>query len=703
MAAKLLIVESPTKAHTIKRLLGAKFNVLSSRGHIKDLPKSRLGVDIEKDFTPTYIKIRGKAKLIAELKKSAKKTKEIYIATDPDREGEAIANHIAEEISNGKKPQRVLFYEITKSGIEKGLASPTEIVKSKVDAHIARRVLDRLVGYLVSPILWKTVKSGLSAGRVQTVALRLIVEREREIEKFIPQEYWLIKAIFLTHNKQDFTALLVKISGKEQDIKNQTQAQEILKDLQVIRSYLISKLKSTERHSKPPAPFITATLQQEASRKIGFTSKKTMFIAQQLFEGIKLKDEETGLITYPRTDSIRTAHDFNNLTRNYIKRKYGAEYLPDKPRIFKERSLTQGAHEAIRPTSINREPDSIKQYLTNDQYKLYDLIYRRYLASQMSDAVYLVTDVETSGGKYTFHTQGVKQKFNGFERIYGNGTEQKDLPLLIQNEQVELKNTNPEQHFTQPPARYSEATLIKKLQINGIGRPSTYATIVSTIIDRRYVEKTQGRLKPTQLGFIVYDIIIPGFDNVFEVHFTKQMEHELDLIEDAKQTWQSVVHDFYKPFKEDLEKMRGKTDEIKKDHIEELTETCPQCGKNLIKRWGRYGQFIACSGYPECKYIKKEEKKDEPNLLVDKCPQCGKSLVERTGRYGKFIACSGYPDCKYIVQGKKQAPVTLDEKCPECGKNLVQRKGRFGDFIACSGYPACKYKRTVKKTKIEKS
>lgn len=702
MATKLLIVESPTKAHTIKRLLGVKFNVLSSRGHIKDLPKSRLGVEIEKNFTPTYIKIRGKGKLITELKKSAKKAKEIYIATDPDREGEAIANHIAEEIANGSKPQRVLFYEITKTGIEKGLASPTEITKSKVDAHIARRVLDRLVGYLVSPILWKTVKGGLSAGRVQTVALRLIVEREREIEKFIPQEYWLIKVVFATPIQQEFPALLVKINGQEQDIKNGDQAQAIVKELQAISPYLISKLKSTERRSKPPAPFITATLQQDASRRINFSSKKTMYIAQQLFEGVKLQDEETGLITYPRTDSIRTAQDFNKLTRDYIKEKYGAAYLPEKPRFFKERRLTQGAHEAIRPTSITRDPDEIKQYLTSDQYKLYDLIYRRYLASQMSDAVYLITDVEISGGKYTFHTQGIKQQFNGFEKIYGDGTEQKDLPVLAQNEPVRLKTINPEQHFTQPPTRYSEATLIKKLQINGIGRPSTYASIVSTIIDRRYVEKTQGRLKPTQLGFIVHDIIIPNFDNIFEINFTKQMEHELDLIEDAKQTWQSVVHDFYKPFKEDLEKMRGKTDEIKKDHIEELAEKCPQCGKNLIRRWGRYGQFVACSGYPECKYIKKEEPKEPANLLADKCPECGKPLVERIGRYGKFIACSGYPDCRYIVQTKKQEPIMLDDKCPDCSKNLVQRKGRFGDFVACSGYPDCKYKKTIKKPKEKK-
>jgi len=698
MANKLLIVESPTKAHTIKRLLGTKYNVLSSRGHIKDLPKSKLGVDIEKDFLPYYIKIRGKAKLIAELKKSAKKAKDIYIGTDPDREGEAIANHIAEEISNGKKPKRVLFYEITKSGIEKGLSAPIEIDRNKVNAHIARRVLDRLVGYLVSPILWKTVKSGLSAGRVQTVALRLIVEREREIEKFVPEEYWLVKVNFANKSNEEFPALLAKIDGKEQEIKNEKEAQTVKKELDSIAKYLISKLDSYEKHNKPAPPFITATLQQEASRKLGFTAKKTMFIAQQLFEGVKLKDGESGLITYPRTDSLRVAEEFISSTRNYIKDEFGADYLPESARRYKDRAQTQGAHEAIRPTAINREASKIKEYLTPDQYKLYNLIYRRFLASQMSDAVYMITDVEVTGGKYLFKSQGVKQKFNGFERVYGDGPEPKNLPLLKKDEEVTLKNIDPEQHFTQPPARYSEATLIKKLQINGIGRPSTYASIVSTILERKYIERKQGRLFATKLGVLVNDILLAGFDNIFEVNFTKKMEDELDLIEAAKQTWQNVVKDFYKPFKEDLEKMRDKTDEIKKDNIEQLDEKCPECGKNLIRRWGRFGQFVACSGYPECKYIKKEENKEPPKLLETKCPECGKPLCERFGRYGKFFACSGYPECKYIQQNKKEAPVMLEEKCPECGKQLVERKGRFGKFIACSGYPECKYRAKIKRS-----
>ncbi len=699
---KLLIVESPTKAHTIKGLLHNQYNVLSSRGHIKDLPKSRLGVDVEKDFLPSYIKIRGKAKIITELKNAAKKAKEVYIGCDPDREGEAIANHIAEEISNGHKPKRVLFYEITKTGIDKALANPTEIDYNKVNAHIARRVLDRLVGYLVSPILWKTVKSGLSAGRVQTVALRLIVEREREIQKFIPEEYWLIKTIFANKTQDEFPALLVKIDGKEKEIKSEEEAEKIQKDLLSGIKYLITKLDTYEKHTKPAAPFITATMQQEASHKLGFTAKKTMFIAQQLFEGIKLKDEETGLITYPRTDSLRTAEEFITSTRNYINEQFGKEYVPETIRRFKERGLTQGAHESIRPTAIERTPDSIKHYLSPDQYKLYNLVYRRFLASQITDAIYAMTDVEITAKNYTFKSQGIKQKFPGFEKVYADAVQEKSLPLLKKDEEVLLKSIDPEQHFTQPPARYSEATLIKKLQINGIGRPSTYATIVSTMLERRYVEKKQGRLWATQLGFLVNDILLKGFDNIFEVNFTKKMEQELDLIEAKKETWQNVIKDFYKPFKEDLDKMQEKTPEIKKETTQSqlLDEKCPTCGKPLTTKWGRYGQFIACSGYPECKYIKKDATKEPTQLLEAKCPQCGKPLVERASRFGKFIACSGYPECKYIQQNQasKEPPKLLEEKCPECGKQLVERKGRFGKFIACSGYPECKYRAKIKKT-----
>ncbi|MCX8015330.1 MAG: DNA topoisomerase, partial [candidate division WOR-3 bacterium] len=470
--------------------------------------------------------------------------------------------------------------------------------------------------------------------------------------------------------------------------------------------YTISKVKTYQKHIKPPPPFITATLQQEASHKLGFSSKQTMFIAQQLFEGVKLKDEVTGLITYPRTDSLRIADEFIAETRKYISEQFGEAYLPDTPRKYKEKGISQGAHEAIRPTSILRTPQSIKQYLLDEQFKLYDLIYRRFLASQMSDAIYIVTDLEVSGvnsdtqNTYLFKTQGIKQKFDGFEKIYADSANEKFLPALKKNEEVILKAVNPEQHFTQPPARYSEATLIKKLQINGIGRPSTYATIVSTIIERRYVEKKHGRLIPTKLGFLVADILIPNFDNIFEVNFTKRMEKELDLIEENKVAWQNVVRDFYMPFKKDLEKIQDKTPEILKVTTEYLEEFCPICGKHLMVKWGKFGRFISCSGFPQCKYIKKEVAKEPQTVLEEKCPQCGRPLVERHSRYGKFNACSGDPECKYIQHNlvPKEPPKLLNKKCPKCKRQLVERKGRFGNFIACSGYPDCTYRRAIKKS-----
>lgn len=694
MAKELLIVESPTKANTIKRLIQNRMTVLSSRGHIKDLPKSRLGVNIEENFQPDYIRIRGKAEIIKELQAAAKSAKTIYLGSDPDREGEAIAYHIFEEIKNGKNIKRVLFYEITKQGIEEALLNPTEIDAKKVDSHKARRILDRLVGYLVSPLLWKAIKGGLSAGRVQTVALRLICEREKEIQGFKPKEYWTIKALFQTENKKEFEAALWKIKANLADIPDEKTAKRIKHELESGIKYHISKVKKTDRPRSPFPPFITSTLQQEAARKFGFSAKKTMFIAQQLFEGIELKDEATGLVTYPRTDSVRTAAEFLNKTKNFIQKEYGSNYLPKAPRQFKERKLVQGAHEAIRPTSLERTPNSIQSFLNHDQFRLYDLIYRRFLASQMADAVYSTTDIEIKGGDYEFKAQAIKQKFDGFEKVYGEAEKDKILPELPEGDEVLLKQVNPEQHFTQPPPRYTEGTLIKKLETNGVGRPSTYATIVSTLFERQYVKRQEGKLHPTELGFLVNDILIPRFDNIFEVGFTKEMEDELDLVESGKEEWHKVIKRFYGPFNEDLEKMKEELPELKNNLKEELEEKCPTCGKNLAFRWGRYGKFIACSDYPNCKYVKKEK----PNLLDEKCPQCGKPMVERFGRFGKFVACSDYPNCKYI---KKEKPKELDQKCPECGKPLVERSGRFGKFVACSDYPNCKY--TVKSKRKKKT
>jgi DNA topoisomerase-1 len=689
---KLLIVESPTKAHTIKRFLGKGFIVLSTRGHIKDLPKSQFGIDIENGFVPRYITIRGKGKIIAEIKRAAIKSEEIYVGTDPDREGEAIAYHITEAIKNGKVPHRVLFYEITKPGIKKGLENPTIVDQDKVNAHMARRVLDRLVGYLVSPILWKAIKSGLSAGRVQTVALRLIVEREREIQQFIPEEYWDITASFLTSRNEIFSARLKKINRQEATVRTQQEAEAIKNELLSINDFIVSQYHIYNKSYKPPAPFITATLQQEAAKVLNFSAKKTMFIAQELFEGVKIGSEATGLITYPRTDSLRIAEEFIMKTREFIKNQWGEEYLPLNPPQYRDRLLVQGAHEAIRPTYLGHDPQKIKRYLTPDQYKLYNLIYCRYVASQMAPAVYEITEVEISSDKYLFTSQGIQQKFDGFEKLYKQNIVPRILPRLNENEKVSLKDLNLNQRFTEPPARYSEASLIKKLQINGIGRPSTYASIISTILERRYVIKKEGRLFPTKLGMLVNDILIKGFNDIFEVNFTKKMEEALDLIEARKESWQEVVKRFYLPFKEDLEQMEKNALKIKEEIQETLPERCPICQKSLVKRWGRFGEFTACAGYPECNYVKK----DPPQLLDKKCPECGLALVERSSRYGKFIACSGYPKCRYIESTKSHNKI-LHENCPECGSSLVERKGKYGRFISCSRYPECRYRRGIGK------
>ncbi|MEO0050146.1 MAG: type I DNA topoisomerase [candidate division WOR-3 bacterium] len=694
---ELLIVESPTKAHTISRLLKGKLKVLSSRGHITDLPKSRLGVDIENGFEPEYIRIRGKAKIINELKRAAKEAKRIFLGCDPDREGEAIAYSVAQEIKNGAEIRRVLFYEITPKGISEAFRTPGEIDLRKVDSHRARRVMDRLVGYLVSPLLWKTVRAGKSAGRVQTVALRIIVEREREIERFVPKEFWVARAVFTREDGQGFEAVLVKIGGKEAKLSSQSEVEQVRTGCAKV-DFAVSTVTLRERHKKPLPPFVTATMLKDAGQLLGFSSRRTMQIAQTLFEGVDLKDESVGLITYPRTDSFRVADDVVKETRELIVRKYGANFVPEKPRHYPDRKGTQGAHEAIRPTRIDLTPETVKPFLTPDQFKLYSLIYRRFIASQMADAVYQQTEVLIEGGDYTFRADAVKRVFAGFEQVYGEAEKEKFLPDLKEGEPVRMKDFLPEQKFTQPPPRYTEATLIKRLEVNGIGRPSTYATIVPTLLERKYVERNQGRLVPTELGKIVNDILIPRFANIFEIGFTREMEKELDLIEEGEENWRDVVARFYQPFKEDLEKALATSAEIKQDLVQELAERCPKCGKPLLERWGRFGKFIACSNYPQCDYVKRQEAKE----LAENCPKCGKPLVERQGRFGKFIACSGYPECDYIKKEPKPQAKEVAEKCPQCGKPLVERQGRFGKFIACSGYPECRYIKKRKGGKEEK-
>lgn len=740
---ELLIVESPTKARTIARLLGQRMKVMSSMGHISDLPKSRLGVDIEHGFEPQYIRIRGKGPAIKELQKAAKDASVVYLGCDPDREGEAIAYSVANEIVGGTrrdkgtkgqgpspKVKRVLLYEITRPGIEQAFAAPGEVDMDKVNSHRGRRVLDRLVGYLVSPLLWRIVKTGLSAGRVQTVALRMIVEREREIQGFKPEEYWVVKAVFVTTGGENFQTQLVRIDGKTAKLAAREQVEKVERECRQAE-FRVGYVESREKSRSPLPPFTTASLQQDAAQRLGLAPRRTMQLAQQLFEGIELAGgEAAGLVTYPRTDSVRVAEGFLAETREFIAGTMEPEYLPERPRAYKDKRGAQGAHEAIRPTRIGRTPESAREDLNRDQFRLYDLIYRRYLASQLADARYGVTEATVKGGRYEFWAEAVECRFPGYEKVYGDRQKETRLPKLTPGEPVKLSELKPEQKVTQPPSRFTEATLIKKLESNGIGRPSTYATIVSTLFDRHYVERRERKLHPTELGVVVNDVLVPRFANVFEVGFTREMERELDLVEEGKEKWQTVVDRFYQPLKQDLDQVENNVGEIRNGLRKELDEKCPECGKPLAERWGRYGKFIACSDYPNCRYIKKEpatlldEKcpqcglplverkgrfgpfkacsgypkckfiKKEPAQDLkpgDKCPTCGKPLVEKRGRFGTFVACPGYPDCRFMVRGKKPEPKVLDEKCPQCGKNLVERQGRFGKFVACPGYPKCKY------------
>ncbi|MGQ9708165.1 MAG: type I DNA topoisomerase [bacterium] len=693
MASKkeLLIVESPIKAHTISRVLKGKLKVLSSRGHIADLPKSRLGVDIENGFEPDYIRIRGKAQIINELKAAAKQAKRVFLGCDPDREGEAIAFSVAQEIKNGAEIKRVLFYEITPKGISEGLKAPGEIDLRKVDSHRARRVMDRLVGYLVSPLLWRTVRAGKSAGRVQTVALRIIVEREREIQRFVPQEFWVVRARFLKDSGERFEGLLVKIKGEEVKIKSRSDVEQVRLGCEGAR-FTVKKVSVRERHKKPLPPFITAMMLKDAGQLLGFSSRRTMQVAQRLFEGVDLKDESVGLITYPRTDSFRVADEVVRATRELIVNTYGEKYIPEKPRHYPDRKGTQGAHEAIRPTRIDLTPEKIKPWLTQDQFKLYNLIYRRFIASQMADAVYQQTEVMIEGGDWTFQVKAVKRVFPGFEQVYGEPEKEGWLPDLTEGEPVKMEQFLSEQKFTQPPPRFTEATLIKRLEVNGIGRPSTYATIVSTLLERKYVERKDGKLVPTELGMVVNDILVPRFANIFEIGFTLEMEKQLDKIEEGERNWRDVVGSFYQPFKDDLDRALAASAGIKEGLIQELPERCPKCNSTLSERWGRFGKFVSCFRYPECDYIKRIPEK----TLEERCPKCGEMLVEKQGRYGRFIACSGYPKCDYISRPQKEPPKLLEERCPKCGKQLVERVSRYGRFIACSGYPQCHY---IKKEK----
>ncbi|MDC1123051.1 type I DNA topoisomerase [Nitrospinaceae bacterium] len=707
MGKSLLIVESPTKVNTLKKIVGKEFIIKASVGHLKDLPKKKLGVDVDNNFEPEYITIRGKGKILQELKTAAKKVDTIYLAPDPDREGEAIAHHIGNEVARFTKGKiyRVMFNEITKKAVKEALANPTELNLDRVNAQQARRILDRLVGYKISPILWKKVHRGLSAGRVQSVALRIVCEREREILAFESKEYWSITLDLEGSCKPKFQAKLFKINDDKAEILNKEEADKILKDLDG-SSLVLESITKKERKRNPSAPFITSSLQQEASRKLNYSPKKTMMLAQKLYEGIKLEKKGTvGLITYMRTDSVRLSDQALEEVRNYIPERYGKEYLPAKPNMYKSKKSAQEAHEAIRPTDVTLDPNFLKDHLEKDLFRLYQLIWSRFVSCQMVPAVLDTTQFDIKSGNYLFRSNGSILKFAGFMKVYvesqdddnAEKTETKDsdriLPALKKGENLNLLEISPEQHFTQPPARFTEAMLVKELEDKGVGRPSTYASIISVIKDRDYIQNEERRLKPVELGFMINDLLVENFPDIMTTAFTAKMEEQLDEVEDGKKQWRDVLQTFYMPFKKDLEEAEKKMKDFKAE-VEETDEVCEKCDKPMIIKWGRFGKFLACSAYPDCKNakdIKKPGTEGEPEAsdeVEGDCDKCKSPLIIKRGRFGKFIACSTYPDCKFTK------PIGLGIKCPEdgCKGEIAPRRSKKGrTFYGCTKYPDCTF------------
>jgi DNA topoisomerase-1 len=760
----LIIVESPAKARTIEKYLGPSYKVKASVGHVKDLPRKRLGVDVENGFTPSYVTIRGKKKVIQEIKKASRSAESIYLAPDPDREGEAIAWHIAEEIrSVNENVYRVLFNEITKKGVSRGLAAPHKLDQQKFESQQTRRILDRLVGYQISPLLWKKVKRGLSAGRVQSVAVRLVVERERERQQFQAREYWILSCVLATQREELFEAKLHKIEGKKAQVPDEKTAKALQTELESGR-YSVAAVNRSKKTRRPQPPFITARLQQEAARRFRFPPKRTMGLAQRLYEGVDLGGTEgaEGLITYMRTDSTRIADDALSEVRTHISKRYGAEYLPPKPIRYKSRKGAQDAHEAIRPTAVFRDPEWVRRKLVEplepppgsggsggggrklkkelrerrDLAKLYGLIWRRFVASQMKPAVYDQTVVDIACGRLTLRAQGSILRFPGYTAVYeeskdedangnGNGTDSKSaisapyakqktdagagaastesrlssptkgeggrntLPELQKEDPLAHRKTNAEQKFTQPPPRFTEATLVRELEERGIGRPSTYAAILSTIQDRDYVAKERGRFYPTELGTLVTDLLVESFPDILNAEFTAKMEDQLDRIEEGKENWQQTLRDFYEPFKKDLAQAAKEMRNVKQQAI--ATDlTCEKCGAQMVIRFGRNGEFLACSEWPECRNTKEFKrladgtiKVKEPEKRDETCEKCGAQMVVRSGRYGEFLSCSRYPECKFTK------PLTLGIKCPRenCDGELIQKRSRRGKvFFGCSAY-----------------
>jgi DNA topoisomerase-1 len=730
MSKALVVVESPSKAKTINKYLGSRYKVVASVGHIKDLPKKGIGIDFDNNFEPTYEVIPGKEKVIRDLKSAAKDADMIYVATDPDREGEAIGWHIKEELEgrgkSRKTVRRVMFNEITKSAIQESFKHPTDIDENLVNAQQARRLLDRIVGYQVSPLLWDKVRRGLSAGRVQSVALRLVVEREREIQAFLSTEYWTITANLSATLPPAFDSRLYRIDEKavksadfgeeakasEIHIKDEDQAKQTVAEIQK-QQFIVASVATKEKKRNPVPPFITSKLQQEASRKLRFPVRKTMQLAQRLYEGIEIGEEGlVGLITYMRTDSTRVADSALAEVRELITSQFGAEYLPEKAIVYRSKKGAQDAHEAIRPTSALRTPDSVSRFLGKDELALYKLIWQRFVASQMMPALVDQTTIDINAGpRYLFRATGSVIKFNGFLAVYEEGKDEKDeedeeqahkLPLVEERERLELNNITDEQHFTEPPPRYTEATLVKALEEKGIGRPSTYASIMTVIQDREYAERKEGRFYPTDLGVIVNDLLVESFDDLFNVQYTAHMEEELDEIEDGKMLWTDTLAEFYEKFTKDLENAKLHMRDVKRQEI--ITdEKCENCGSPMAKKFGRFGEFLACTNYPDCKTTRDLPKAHDEageeahaDAAEETCENCGRPMVLKRGRFGQFLACTGYPDCKTTRKiqkgGKFAAPdVMLEELCPRCGKQLVLKQGRYGPFTACSNYPKCKY------------
>ena len=691
----LIIVESPAKTKTLKSFLGSEYQIEASMGHVRDLPESKLAVDVEHDFAPSYTIIPERKDVLGKLKTAAKSAQTVYLASDPDREGEAISWHLAQALDL-KNPKRIQFNEITRDAVRQALANPRTIDLNRVNAQQARRVLDRLVGYEISPLLWRKVKKGLSAGRVQSVAVRLITDREREIEAFVPVEYWSLTATLTPDTEKNrFDASLIEYQNAKIELKNQADADKVLRDLDGAK-YLVKKVKKSEKRRNPAAPFITSTLQQEASRKLGFNARRTMRTAQDLYEGVELPGEgHVGLITYMRTDSTRIANEAQVAAREYITRAYGPKYVPESARQFKKGKEAQDAHEAIRPTSVTRLPEEVAKFLSADQAKLYRLIWQRFVASQMASAVFDVVTVDISAGEYTFRATGSTVKFDGFLRVYSEGKdeakiddeERPPLPPLTADQDLRLLALTPKQHFTEPPPRYTEATLVKTLEEKGIGRPSTYAAIISTIQDRKYVELTEKKFYPTELGKAVTDLLVKHFPEVLDIAFTAGMESKLDYVEEGTQDWVQMMRTFYGPFHSDVVKAGSEMERVKIEP-KMTDQVCPNCGKPMVVRSSRYGEFLGCSGYPECKTILRPEaaKVETP------CPRCGGEVVQRRSKKGTtFYGCSNYPSCDFVAWGKP-----VGRPCPTCGSPLIENafRGRVVG-VKCSSKD-CEYKEPAK-------